>query len=188
VAGRVRPVRYRAAFPALLLGDVRGQIVHWGNGTSAYYDDYYDLWYYVTPSANAPMAIDANFTFYFGGSYYGAGGLYQSWCSSHLANQSCSYTFQLGWGSWYDLDTLPAIEGYPQIFSDQIDEAWPTTANANQPNAEIPINMAEGSFTELSSQYGGGPRDAAQDYQDLLWVQTNALRVYVYQIWLFENR
>jgi hypothetical protein len=170
-------------------GLYEAMVVTWANGMSAYYDDSLDGWYYTTSSApTAPVAIDNSFSEYFGRNFYAAGGFYESSCNSHLSDGSCSYTFQLGFDTWDDLDTLPTPVGQAQIFSDQIDEAWQSTANANLPDEEIPINMAEGSFDQDSAQYGGGPNDLAQDYQDLLWVQTSKLRVYVYEIWLAENR
>ena len=178
--GPIAQLSYSGLFEAM--------VVTWSNGRSAYYDDSVDGWYYNTSSApTAPMAIDNSYSGYFGRNFYASGGLYESSCSSRLSDGSCFYTFQLGWNTWADLDTLPTW-GASQIFSNQIDEAWQSSANGNPPDEEIPINMAEGSFDEASAQYGGGPNDLAQDYQDLLWVQTSKLRVYVYEIWLFENR
>lgn len=39
--------------------------------------------------------------------------------------------------TWYDLDSLPAIPGYPQLISDGIDEAYGTAANARLPDEDL---------------------------------------------------
>jgi hypothetical protein len=151
------------------------------DGESAYYDDNEDTWYNLTTASTAPLAVDSNLTGQFGAAYYGAGGVFQSWCSSRLSNQSCAFSFQVGtWPTWYDLDTQPASPGYPPITSGGIDEAYPTTANAHQPSEEIPINIVEGSYMQLDPSYGGGLRDPG--YTDLFFVLTNAFRAYVYEI------
>jgi hypothetical protein len=178
---------------------VEAMVCTWADGTSAYYDENAQGWYYITPAAIAqgsgfPVGPETALGYSTISPNAGVGGLFQAWSSLPTApNGSYSTTFVVGlWSNWYYLSTNPTVPGYPAItgasfINSGAAGSWYDAANpglsaavARQPEQEIPINMVEGNYLAYNrTLYGGGPHDTG--YTDLLWVQTDALRVYFYE-------
>lgn len=171
-------------------------ICTWSDGTSAYFNENYNTWYYVTGSA--PIGIP-HFGVQSVASYstvspaFGTGGLFQAWNLDPPLTAAGNFTtaFMIGInGTWYDISTNPAIPGYPAITgATYIDVgasgSWYDNLNYNfsaavagLPDEEVPISIVEGSYLSESS-YTGGPHDTG--YNDLFWVLTNHLRMYFYE-------
>ncbi len=167
----------------------------WGDGTSAYFDEGSNLWYYVTGAATVGLTtfgVQTESGYSFLSPAFASGGLFQAWNSEPLtAASNFTTAFMIGtWGAWYDISTNPSIPGYPAITgASHIDigasGAWYDTlnysfsaANAGIPDEEVPISIVEGSYLSASS-YTGGPSDTG--YGDLFWVLTNHLRMYFYE-------
>ena len=168
--GTVAQLSYSAAWSAI--------VATFADGSAAYYDDSYNAWYALESASGAPVATDFSWDQYFQRNFYGAGGIYEAWCSSHNPDGSCYFTFQISNAGWNDITTQPVWQGQ-QIYCNPIDENWGVTV-LNGADPQIPINIVEGSYLQWFSNYGGGPADTG--YKDFMWVQTSELRVYVFEI------